>query len=255
MVWAARFMSHLKFEWDNPVWHPWIEMFSRRNTLIRYDGRGCGLSDREKIEFSLDSAVEDLAAVVEATGVRKFVLLGISSGGAIAMTYAARRPERISYLVLHGAYMRGHRARSLTKEQRADADIQLRAIQGWSKENEAFRQLYTSRWIPDASLLQSRSFNELIRQSTTPEVASRLMEVVFDLDVRGIPAQIGVPTLVTHSRSDDVVPFNEGRMLAGLIPSARFVPLESRNHLLLENEAAFSQLEQELDLILSRQDR
>jgi DNA-binding winged helix-turn-helix (wHTH) protein/pimeloyl-ACP methyl ester carboxylesterase len=256
VVWAAHFMSHLKVEWDSPVWRPWIELFARRNTLIRYDGRGCGLSDHEEIQFSLGKAVEDLDSVIEAAQIEKFVLLGISSGAAIAMTYAAQHPERISHLALYGAYTRGRLARSATPEQREDAKTQIRVIEvGWGQESPAFRQLQTSLWIPDATVEQSRSFNELIRQSTTPLNATRFTKMAFELDVCDTAARIRCPTIVLHARDSAVVPFEEGRMLAGLISGARFVPFESRNHLLLENEPAFLQLAQEIESLLADADR
>jgi len=227
-------------------------MLARRHTLVRYDGRGCGLSDRVDLQFSLDKAVEDLDAVIEAAQVRKFVLLGISSGAAIAMTYAIRRPERINHLVLYGAYTRGRMARSTTPEQREDAETQIKAIQvGWGQENPAFRQLYTSLWMPDATVEQARAFNELIRQSTTPANATKLMEMAFGLDLRNTATRIRCPTHVLHVRDSAVAPFEEGRMLAGLISGARFVPFESRNHLLLDNEPAFLQLVQEIEALLA----
>jgi pimeloyl-ACP methyl ester carboxylesterase/DNA-binding winged helix-turn-helix (wHTH) protein len=251
VVWAAHFMGHLRLEWMSPVWRPWIDMFARRNTLVRYDGRGCGLSDRDGIQFCLDKAVEDLDAVIEAARVEKFVLVGISSGGAIAMTYAVLHPERIKHLVLYGSYTRGAMARSTTAEEREDAKTRIKAIQvGWGQENPAFRQLYTSLWMPDATPEQAQAFNEQMRQSTTPSNASKLMEMAFDLDLRDTAKRIRCDTVVLHGRDDAVSPFEEGRLLAGLISGARFVPLESRNHLLLENEPAFSRVAQEIEGLL-----
>jgi pimeloyl-ACP methyl ester carboxylesterase/DNA-binding winged helix-turn-helix (wHTH) protein len=252
VLWAAHFMGHLRVEWMSLVWRPWINMFARRSTLIRYDGRGCGLSDSDGIQFGLDRAVEDLDAVIEAAQVKEFVLVGISSGGAIAMTYAALHPERIKHLVLYGSYTRGAMARSTTTEQREDAKTRIKAIQvGWGHENPAFRQLYTSLWMPDATSEQAQAFNEQMRQSTTPANASKLVEMAFELDLRDTAARIQCPTVVLHVRDDAVAPFEEGRMLAGLISRARLVPLESRNHLLLEEEPAFSQVTQEMDVLLA----
>jgi DNA-binding winged helix-turn-helix (wHTH) protein/pimeloyl-ACP methyl ester carboxylesterase len=251
VVWAARFMSHLLVEWDSPVWRPWIDLFSRRNTLIRYDGRGCGLSDREQIQFSLDNAVEDLNSVIEAAQIETFTLLGISSGGAIAMRYTDLHPERVKHLILYGAYTRGWLTRSVTPQQREAANTQIKAIEaGWGQENPAFRQLYTSLWIPQATVEQARSFNELIRQSTTPLNATKLMKMAFALDSRATAARVQRPTFVLHARGDSIAPFEEGCALAGLVAGARFVPLESQNHLILETEPAFSQLTQEIEMIL-----
>jgi len=247
LVLVAHFMGHLTVEWDSPVWGPWIDMLACRHTLIRYDGRGCGLSDRERVQISLDRAVEDLEAVIEAAEAANFILLGITSGGAIAMTYAAQHPERITHLILYGAYTRGRIARATTPEQREDAQLQIKAVRvGWAQDNPAFRQLYTSLWIPDATAEQARAFNEQIRVSTTPENATKLMKMAFGFDLRDAATRVRCPTLVLHVRDDAVAPFEEGRMLAGLIRGARFVQFESRNHLLLENEPAFVQLVQEI---------
>jgi DNA-binding winged helix-turn-helix (wHTH) protein/pimeloyl-ACP methyl ester carboxylesterase len=256
LVLAAHFMSHLKVEWDSPVWRPWIEMLARGHTLIRYDGRGCGLSDRDGVQFSLSKAVEDLDAVIEAAQVTSLVLLGIASGGAIAMTYAAQHPERINHLILYGAYTRGRMARATAPVQREDAQTQIKAIEvGWAQDNPAFRQLYTSLWMPDATAEQARAFNEQIRQSTTPANAAKLMDMVFRFDLRDTAARVRCATLVLHVRDSALAPFEEGRMLAGLICGARFVPLESRNHLVLEGEPAFLQLVQELDALTADANR
>jgi pimeloyl-ACP methyl ester carboxylesterase/DNA-binding CsgD family transcriptional regulator len=247
LVRAAHWISHLKLDWDNPVWRPWLSMLSRERTLITYDARGCGLSDREQVEFSLDNYVEDLEAVIGAAGVDHFALFGMAGGGSIAVTYAVRNPERVSHLVLHGVP-------AVSKLARGDLEhgqTEIKAFEfGWGKENPAFRQLFTSQLLPEATIEQFRAFNELIRLTTSPGNAARILRTLYDVDLRGIAPFVRCPTLVTHVREDARVPFEQGRDLAGLIPGARFVPLEGRNHVLLESEPAWQQFVDELDEFL-----
>jgi len=247
LVRAAHWISHLKLDWDNPVWGPWLSMFSRGRTLITYDARGCGLSDREQVDFSLDNQVEDLEAVVDAAGVDHFALFGMAGGGSIAVTYAVRNPERVSHLVLHGVP-------AVSKLARGDLEhgqTEIKAFEfGWDKENPAFRQLFTSQLLPGGTAEQFRAFNDLIRLTTSPANAARILRTFYDVDLRGIAPFVRCPTLVTHVREDGRVPFEQGRDLAGLIPGARFVPLEGRNHVLLESEPAWKQFVNELDEFL-----
>jgi pimeloyl-ACP methyl ester carboxylesterase len=248
LVRPAHWISHLKADWDCPIWGPWLSLLSKRRTLIRFDQRGCGLSDREGIEFSFEKYVEDLAAVVEAAGLRRFAMFGLDGGAATAIAYAARFPERITHLAIHGCYTRGRIARSTTPEQLAYCETQLNAVAlGWGAENPAFRRLFASLLMPEASDVQVRSFNELIRVATTPQNAANLLRAYYGVDLRELATRICCPTLVTHPREDAQISFEEGRMLAALIPGARFVPLESRNHLVLATEPAWRQLTAELD--------
>jgi pimeloyl-ACP methyl ester carboxylesterase/DNA-binding CsgD family transcriptional regulator len=236
LVRAAHWVSHLNFDWDSPVFGPWLALLSRRHTLIRYDARGCGLSDRGDIELSLDRHIEDLQAVVDAAGVDRFVLFGMAGGAAIAVGTAAHCPERVTHLVLHGGYARAKIARGDVE----DAETQIKAVEvGWGNANPAFRQLFTSQLLPDATTEQFRSFNELIRHATFPATAARMLRMFYQLDLRELAPRIRCPTLIMHAREDGRIPFEQGRELAGLIPGARFVPLESRNHVLLNTEPAW----------------
>ncbi len=240
LVKAANWLSHLEFDWNSPVWRPWLIELSRDHTLVRYDERGCGLSDWDVGDFSLEAWVRDLETVVDAAGLDRFPLLGISQGGAIAISYAVRHPERVSHLVLYGAYARGRLHRSPTPEQLAERELMLDMIRvGWGKDHPAFRQAFTTMFIPEATQEQSRWMNELQRVSCTPENAVRLLNTFDNLDAQEAARRATVPTLVLHATGDLRVPFSEGRHTASLIPGARFVSLESRNHLLLSGEPAF----------------
>jgi pimeloyl-ACP methyl ester carboxylesterase/DNA-binding CsgD family transcriptional regulator len=247
LVRAAHFLTHLDFDLDSPVWFPWLVELSRQRTLIRYDARGCGLSDMDAAPQTLDTWVADLEAVVDAAGLERFALFGCSQGCAISIAYAIRHPERVSCLVVIGGYARGAMRRDPTPVQVREAKLLLELIElGWGRDNPAFRQVFTSQFIPDGSPEQVQWFNELERLSTSPEHAARIVAAFGHIDVSEWAAAITCPTLVLHARGDARVPFEEGRRTAGLIPGARFVPLDSRNHALLQGEPAFSSCFEEI---------
>jgi len=225
---------------------------SRDHRLIRYDTRGNGLSDREVELVSLEAYVSDLEAVVEAVGLERFALFGISQGCAVSIAYAVRHPERVTHLVLLGGYALGWAKRALSeaeKEHLAAMGTLMRL--GWGQENPAFRQLFTSRFIPGATKEQADWFNELQRISTSPDDAVRNRNANGNFDVSSLLPQVPVPTLIMHARDDAVVPFDQGRRLAAGIPGARFVPLASRNHLILEDEPAFPRFLEEMRAFLA----
>jgi pimeloyl-ACP methyl ester carboxylesterase/DNA-binding CsgD family transcriptional regulator len=252
LVWPAGWFHHLKLDWDSPVWRPWLSLLARRHTLIRYDLRGCGLSDREGVEFSLEKLVEDFEAVIEATGLEQFVLVGMAIGSVISMTYAVRHPERVSHLVLYAGYVRNRLAGSPTPQEVEEAQARLKVLElGWPNDTPAYGQFYTSLHMPDASAEQSQSFADLVRRTTSLANAVALLQAFFRIDVREIVPKVRCPTLVLHSRGDSIIPFEKGRSVAGLIPGARFVPLESRNHVLLDTEPAWQQFVEALDDFLA----
>ena len=251
LVKAANYLTHLELDWDSSVWRHWLHALSSRHRLIRYDERGCGLSDWEIEDFSLEAWVTDLETVVDGLHLERFPLLGISQGGAVAIAYAVRHPERVTRLVLYGAYALGRIRRSTTPEQRQEAATLLDLIRlGWGQDNPAFRQVFTTLFMPDATLDQTRSFNELQRQTTTPANAVLFEEAFYALDVTELARRVTVPTLILHARHDAMVPFEEGRRLAGLIPESTFVPLDGRNHILLETEPAWTRFVEEVAAFL-----
>lgn len=251
IVRASHFLTNLDFDLNSPVWGPWITELSRSNTLLRYDGRGCGLSDAAPAPPSLDVWVSDLEAVVDAAGLERFALLGCSQGAAISLAYAARHPQRVDCLLLLGGYARGALQRNPTPEQRKQAQLMLDLIEiGWGQDNPAFRQVFTSLFIPGGSPEQVSWFNELERLSCTPAHAARTVAAFGSIDVCDLAARVNCPTLVLHARGDERVPFEEGRHMAGVIPGARFVPLESRNHVLLQGEPAFASCFEEMHAFL-----
>src|SRR5829696_3022445 len=248
IVKASNWLSHLEYDWRSPVWRPFLEQLARRRTVIRYDERGCGLSDWSVGDLSFETWVRDLEAVADAVGLKRFPLLGISQGGPIAIAYAVRHPDRVSHLVLYGAYARGMLKRDPTPLQLEEAETLISLVRvGWGRENPAFRQVFTSMFIPNGTPEQFRWFNDLQRVSTSPENAARLIAEFHRIDIQDLATKVSVPTLVMHARNDARIPYEEGRLLATLIPEARFVTLESRNHLLLEGDPALRQFMTEVD--------
>jgi pimeloyl-ACP methyl ester carboxylesterase len=252
LVKAPNWLNHLELDMASPVWRAWMQRMARSHTLVRYDGRGCGLSDRDVGEISQAALQRDLQAVVDAAGLDRFILYGASQGAAVAVEYAARHPERVSHLVLYGGYLRGARKRS-EPHAAEEADAMLKLVElGWGRENSAFRQVFATQFIPDGTPEQLRAFDELQRGTVSPETAARILSVLHEVDVAAAAALVKCPTLVLHSTGDARIPFEEGRKLAGAIPGAEFVPLDSRNHVLLDHQSAWERFFVELEAFLAR---
>jgi class 3 adenylate cyclase/pimeloyl-ACP methyl ester carboxylesterase len=239
---TGNWMTHLEYDLESPIWRHLYRELVKDHTLIRYDARGNGLSDRNVDEISFDAFVSDLEAVVDAVELTRFALFGISQGCAISIAYAVRHPERVSHLVLYGGFALGfHKSpRTAAEKEAYDAMTTLMRL-GWGQQNAAFRQLFTSQFIPGGTKEQTDWFNELQRISTSPEMAVRNREATNELDVAALLPLVSVPTLVLHARDDALVGFEAGRRMAAGIPGARFVALPGRNHLFLETEPAFGQ--------------
>ncbi len=239
---TANWLNHLEYDWESPVFSPLLRAIAADHRLIRYDARGNGLSDWTVQDLSFEAFVRDLETVVEAVGLKRFPLFGISQGCAISIAYAARHPERVSHLVLYGGFARGRRMRGLPEEAANSAAIVQLMRQGWGQENPAFRQMFTSLFIPGGTPEQMQWWNDLQRITTSPENAIRFREIVDGIDVSHVLPLVKAPTLVLHCRGDAVQPFDEGRRLAAGIPGARFVGLEGRNHVPLKGEPAWDRL-------------
>jgi len=247
LVKTANWMNHLEFDWESPIFGHFLRGLADGRRLLRYDARGNGLSDWDVGEVGQEAWYADFEAVIEASGFERFPILGHSQGAASAITYAIRHPERVSHLVLLGAFPAGRRDAAGIEERKAMTTL-IRA--GWGQENPAFRQLFASLFIPGATRELADAFNELQRRSTSAECAARYFEAAGQLDVRELLPQVKVPTLVLHSRGDAMVPVEAGRLLAAAIPGARFVALPGQNHMLLEDEPATQRFFEELRLFL-----
>lgn len=240
MIKAANWLTHLEFEWESPVWRHWLRFFSDHFRYIRYDERGCGMTDRNVGDLSLERWVADVEDIVESANLQEpFTLLGISQGASICAAYAVKHPERVSKLILYGGYARG-------PFQRGDPDrasfykamIDMVRLE-WGSDNPTFRQIFTSRFIPEGTDEQIGWYNDLCRKTLTPRIAAMLLESRAMLDVTSLLESVRAPTLVLHASGDAVVPITEGRILAAGIPGAQFIELDSKNHIILENEPAW----------------
>lgn len=239
LVKTSNWLNHLEFDWQSPVWKHVYSDLMQDHRLIRYDARGNGLSDWDVSDFSLERQLEDLEAVIDAAGVKRFPLLGMSQGCAISAAYAARHPDKVTKLILVGGYATGwnvNRPKSLIEENRAMVTL-IRT--GWGSNNAAFRQLFTSLFMPDAPPESQHWFNELQRITTSPKNAAGLLETLGKIDVREQLANVRAPTLVIHSRGDSRVPIEAGRELAVGIKDARFVTLDTNNHLIPQSDPAW----------------
>ena len=245
LVRASNWLTHLEYDWESPVWRHWTKFLASHFRYVRYDERGCGMTDWEVGELSFDRWVADLDAVIEASGVdERMILFGVSQGAAVAIGYAVKHPERVSHLILCGGYPLGVKWREDSDHARAYQAMQELARVGWDKDNPVFRQVFTSRFIPEGTEKQVRWFNELCRRTTTPEIVYQLLQARAEVDISDLLAEVNVPTLVLHSVADEVVPVREGKRLARAIPDAKFIPLDSRNHVLLEHEPAWEDFKQ-----------
>jgi predicted ATPase/DNA-binding SARP family transcriptional activator/pimeloyl-ACP methyl ester carboxylesterase len=253
LVKVANPLTHLQYDWESPVWRHWIEELSRNHMLVRYDERGCGLSDRRVTNFSVDAWVNDLEAVVDDLRLARFPIIGMSQGASIAVAYAVRHPEKVSQLILYGGYARGRFNRDLTPEQHLETETLLNLIRvGWGQDDPAFRQIFAATFMPEGVPHQHEWFNDLARITADPETAATMERAFYHIDVTNLAPQVAVPTLVLHPLQDAMCPFAEGRLLADLIPKARFVPLDSKNHVLQEDEPAWQQFLSEVRRFLQQ---
>ena len=252
LVMSATWLSHLEHQWHSASWQPWLEAFSRGHTLLRYDARGCGLSDRDADDLSFEAWVRDFECVIEAAGFQRFDLLAKCWGGPIAIEYAARHPERVNRLILYGTSALGRlRWSGLPNEaERARVLLDLMRL-GWGQENHAFLQVWASYFQPGGTIAHLRSWSEQQCATTSTETAIRLMRNGWQVDVRAAARKIKCPVLILHPERDAVVPIDQGRLLASLISDARFVQLDSENHMPLADEPAWLRLVAEVGSFLN----
>jgi pimeloyl-ACP methyl ester carboxylesterase/DNA-binding CsgD family transcriptional regulator len=240
VVKAANWLTHLEYEWESPVWKHWLQFFSTHYRFIRYDERGCGMSDWVCGRLSVDQWVDDLEAVIDAADLAEpFTLLGISQGATTCIRYARRHPERVARMILYGGYARGALRRDSPAIGRAYQAMAELCRVSWGSDNVTFRQVFTSRFIPGGAYDQLQWFNDLCLKTTTGEIAAALLEARAAIDISAELADVRTPTLVIHAREDAIVPLAEGRLLASAIRGAEFVEVDSRNHILLEHEPAW----------------
>jgi DNA-binding SARP family transcriptional activator/pimeloyl-ACP methyl ester carboxylesterase len=252
LVKTANWLTHLEFDWESAIWRHWLVALTSRFTLLRYDERGSGLSDWDTTTFDLEAWIEDLAAVMDAAGLSRCPLLGISQGAAVAVEYAARHPERVSALVLYGGYVHGSVARARNDEELRVARLMPQLAElGWGSDEASFRQVFTARFMPSGTKEQWDEFNELQRRTTSPTNAARFLRGFGEIDITEAAQRVRCPTLVVHVRGDRHPPVEQGRLLASLVPGSRFVSLGGENHLMLANDQAWPRFLEEVDRFLA----
>jgi pimeloyl-ACP methyl ester carboxylesterase/DNA-binding CsgD family transcriptional regulator len=245
IVKAANWLTHLEYEWESPVWKHWIQFFTSHSRFVRYDERGCGMSEWKPGDLSLDRWAADLEAVIDAARPTEPVtLLGISQGAATCIRYATRYPERVARMVLYGGYTRGGLLRGSAKSHVAFQAMLDLARVGWAQDNPTFRQVFTSRFIPGGTNEQLQWFNDLCLKTASGEIVADLLQSRARVDITPLLKEVRTPTLVLHARDDEVIPIEEGRNLAVNIPGAVFIELDSRNHILLEHETAWHRFQE-----------
>lgn len=240
IVKAANWLNHLELDWDSPIWGDTFRACANGRTFIRYDERGNGLSDWDVDDISQRAFVSDLETVVDALNLKKFPLLGISQGCAVSIEYAVRHPERVSALILISGYASGWRIGATEEEQERREAVMTLTKHGWGTNNPAYRHIFSQTFMPDAKPDELDWFDEFQRQTTSPENAVRFQQAFGNIDVRELLPQVKVPTIVFHSKDDQRISLAQGREVAAGIPGARFVPLESKNHILLGHEPAWT---------------
>lgn len=238
IVKTANWLTHLEYDWDAPIWSPLFRDLATDHQFLRYDERGNGLSDWKVKELSFKNFVEDLETVVATCELDKFALLGISQGASVSIEYANRHPEKVSHLILFGGYAEGWRINASEEQIKEREAVMTLTSAGWGQDNPAYRQIFSSAFLPSANKEELDWFNEFQRLTTSPENAVRFLSVFGNINVYDQLSKVSVPTLVIHSLGDQRIPVNIGRDLASSIPNAEFVGLESDGHLLLGREPA-----------------
>ena len=242
LVSVGSWMTHLEEDWYNPMWGHYISQLAGDYKVIRYDQRGNGMSDWDDVEITFERMVEDLKSVIDCYDFDRVALFGASQAASVSLAFARQYPEKVSHLILHGAYVRG-RCRRGNPEDIAESKALVTLIrQSWGRDNPVARQLMTSLLMPDASQQEMAWFNEFQKNCGPGENIARFREMFDDIDVSGLLGEIDIPTLVVHSAGDSVAPLSEGKFIASRIPGARIVTLNSNNHMVFENEPGFRRL-------------
>jgi pimeloyl-ACP methyl ester carboxylesterase/DNA-binding CsgD family transcriptional regulator len=252
LVMSATWLSHLEHQWQSLAWRPWLDAFSRGHKLLRYDSRGCGLSDRNAGDLSFEKWVHDFECVIDAAAFKQFDVLATCWGGPVAIEYAARHPERVNRLILYGTYGRGRLRRNDRPDEIKKAKVLLDLTRlGWGRENHAFLQVWASAFQPGGTIEHLRSWCDQQRAATSADIAARLLEIGWSTDVTQAARKLKCPVLIVHPERDAMVPIDEGRLLASLITNSRFVQIDTENHMPLGDEPAWPHLVKEMRAFLS----
>jgi pimeloyl-ACP methyl ester carboxylesterase len=247
IVRPGHWLTHLEYDLKSPISRHLLEELSGQHTLVRYDPRGTGMSDRNVDNVSPELWLRDLEAVVNDLELERFSLLGLSQGGPVAIQYAVKHPEKVSHLILYGSFARGRLKRGeagFTPEM-LDALCTI-ILNGWGSDNDSYRELFSVRYVGSGNREATKWLNELEAISATPEMAARYVRALANIDVVDLLAKVHTPTIVLHCKGDQATPFALGRELAAGIAGARFIQLEGDKHVLLEGEPSTRRLLKEV---------
>jgi DNA-binding winged helix-turn-helix (wHTH) protein/pimeloyl-ACP methyl ester carboxylesterase len=250
LVRSGTWATHIEYDWKSPLTGPLLQRLAARFRLVRYDGRGSGLSDRNVNQVSFSTLLEDLETVADTLGLERFMLFGFYGAAAVSAAYAMRHPHRVSKLALFGGYAQGRNKRNSAAAADEHRFLMTLLRTGWGEERPAFLRALSSLWLPSATPEQSGWFLDLSRASHFAEDSIKLGTAVDNIDVMELLPKIITPTIVFHCIRDNFVPFDLGRQLACSIPNARFVALDSENHAVLAEEPAWRKMVEELEAFL-----
>jgi pimeloyl-ACP methyl ester carboxylesterase/DNA-binding CsgD family transcriptional regulator len=240
LVRAGTWLTHVHHDWESPIWAHWLRFMSERHTLVRYDPRGCGLSQTDVATITFDDWVADLEAVVDRLELESFPLFGMSQGGAVAAQYAIRHPERVTHLTLYAPLMTGWHDRSNAFAQQWQLMEQL-VLAGWGESNMAFPSMFANLFLPSSPPETRQWYAELQRKSASKQVAGRFMHLLGGLSMFSRLKEIRAPTLVIQIAREQVIDPRTVTGIAGEIRGSQFVSIDSSNHILLEDEPGWQE--------------
>ena len=249
---APNFMSSLEHDWRSPIWKHMYRFLAEKHTLVRFDQRGNGSSELDPSEISFDSFVDDMEAVVNNSKIEKFPILGVSQGCAVSIAYAIKNPDKVSHLILFGGFARGKGRRNDPEYESKSKMEQTMILSGWEDENPAFRQFFTTSMIPEGTKEQMDSFNKIMKITTSAKNAAKITNANDHINVTEILSKLKVPTIIFHSTDDARVPISEGKFLAANIKNSKFVPIKSKNHILLETDEGWNLFKEEMRNFLEK---
>ena len=247
---APNFMSSLEHDWRSPIWMHLYRFLAKDRTLVRFDQRGNGSSDLDPLEISFNSFVEDMEAVVNETKIDKFPILGVSQGCAVSIAYAIRNPNKVSHLILIGGFSRGKGQRGDPSYEEKSKMEQTMILSGWEDENPAFRQFFTTSMIPEGTKEQMDSFNNIMKIATSAKNAAKISRINDQINVSDILSKLDIPTIIFHCTDDARVPISESKFMAANIKNSKFIPINSKNHVLLETEHGWNLFKEEVTKFL-----
>jgi pimeloyl-ACP methyl ester carboxylesterase/DNA-binding CsgD family transcriptional regulator len=240
LVRAGTWLTHVQHDWDSPIWAHWLRFMSARHTLVRYDPRGCGLSQSDVDNITFEDWVDDLEAVVDELGLETFPLFGMSQGAAVAVEYSIRHPQRVSQLILYAPFVTGWRGVESAGAQLWSTLEQL-VLAGWGDANMAFPAMFAHLFLPESPLETRNWYAELQRKSASREVAGRFMKILAEMHVFSHLKRVTRPALVIQLAREQVIDPQTVVGIAGEIRGSEFVSIDSSNHILLEDEPGWEQ--------------